>query len=33
MRGRDAAFALLNLAAAYFFFFWGKNHRFTFNLL
>lgn len=27
-RGRDAAFALLNLAAVYLFFFWGKDHRF-----
>jgi membrane protein involved in D-alanine export len=35
MRGRDAAFALLNLAAVYFFFFWGKDHRSTllFNVL
>lgn len=34
-RGQDAAFALVNLAAAYLFFFWGKDQRFAllFNLL
>jgi D-alanyl-lipoteichoic acid acyltransferase DltB (MBOAT superfamily) len=33
-RGRHAAFALLNVAAVYGFFFWGKDQRFTllFNL-
>jgi D-alanyl-lipoteichoic acid acyltransferase DltB (MBOAT superfamily) len=34
-RGRDAAFASLNIAAVYAFFFWGKDDRFAllFNLL
>jgi D-alanyl-lipoteichoic acid acyltransferase DltB (MBOAT superfamily) len=27
--GRDASFAILNLAAVYLFFFWGKDRRFT----
>jgi len=34
-RWRDAAFAVLNVAAVYRFFFWGKDYRFAllFNLL
>jgi D-alanyl-lipoteichoic acid acyltransferase DltB (MBOAT superfamily) len=33
MRGRDPAFALLNIAAMYFFFFWGEQQQHRYQLL